>query len=135
MIDITQFVKQNPKIGIILISVVVTVFVSLINKYTTNQKRMKEIKESQKKIQEEIKKNKNDSKKMLELQKEMMAHSSEMMKHGFKPMLLTLIPLLILFNWLKTVFIGGALERSWVWWYIISSIILSLIFKKIFKIE
>ena len=135
MIDITQFVKQNPKMGIVLISVVVTIFVSLINKYTTNQKRMKEIKESQKKLQEEIKKNKNDPKKMLELQKEMMAHSSVMMKRGFKPMLFTLIPLLILFNWLKTVFIGGVLERSWVWWYIISSIILSLIFKKIFKIE
>jgi uncharacterized membrane protein (DUF106 family) len=130
-----EFIKQNPKLGIILVSIIVTIFVSLINKYTTDQKRMKEIKENQKKLQEEVKKNKNDPKKMLELQKEMMTYSGEMMKHSLKPMIFTLIPLLILFNWLRNVFIGTALEKSWVWWYIISSIAFSLVFKKIFKIE
>jgi len=135
MINIVFFIKQNPKLGIILISLIVTIFVSLVNKYTTDQKRMKEIKENQKKLQEEIKRNKNDPKKMLELQKEMMTYSGEMMKHSFKPMIFTLIPLLVLFGWLKNVFIGTILEKSWIWWYIISSIILSLVVKKIFRIE
>jgi uncharacterized membrane protein (DUF106 family) len=130
-----EFIKQNPKLGIILVSLIVTIFVSLINKYTTDQKRMKEIKDNQKRLQEEMKKNKNNSEKMLGIQKEIMAYSGEMMKHSLKPMMFTLIPLLFLFNWLRNVFVGTALENSWVWWYIISSIFLSLIFKKIFKIE
>jgi uncharacterized membrane protein (DUF106 family) len=131
----TEFIKQNPKLGILLVSLIVTIFTSLINKYTTNQKRMKEIKDNQKKLQEEVKKNKNDPKKMLELQKEMMSYSGEMMKHSFRPMILTLIPLLVLFSWLRKVFIGTSLESSWIWWYIISGIILSMVFKKILKIE
>lgn len=132
---ISEFIKQNPKLAIIIISLLVSIFVSLIYKLTIDQVRMKELKDKQKKLQEEIKKHKENPEKMLELQKEMMGHSGEMMKHSFKPMLLTFIPFLILFNWLRSVFISTSLEKSWIWWYIILTLVFNLLLKKVFKIE
>ncbi len=60
---------------------------------------MKEIKENQKRIQEEMKNHKGNQEKLMELQKEMMQDLPEQMKHSFKPMLITLIPILLIFSW------------------------------------
>lgn len=129
---IRDFLIANPKVTIILISVLVTLFMTLITKYTTNQNRMKELKKIQKACQIKLKDSKGDMKKQQEIQKEMMDCSMELMKHSFKPMLITFIPLLILIWWVRGVYTG--VLSGWIWYYILASVVSSLIFRKVFNV-
>jgi len=129
---IKELIISNPKAGIIVISFLVTLAMTLITKKFTNQNRMKELKEIQKACQIKIKNNKNNLKKQGEIQKEMMLCSIELMKHSFKPMLFTLLPLLVLFWWIRGIY--TELLPSWLWWYIGTSIISSMVLRKILKV-
>ncbi len=86
---------------IIILSLLTTVLTTLIYKYATDQKRLKEIKSKLKNLRGEQKKHKKDTKKMMSLQKEMMGLNMEMMKQSFKSMLYTFIPLILLFTWMS----------------------------------
>ena len=100
-----------------------------------DKKRMKEIKDKQKRLREEMKQYKDNPTKMMEINKQMMEDMPEQLKHSFKPMLVTIIPLLILFNWLRATFAITAIAGSWFWWYIISSIAFSMILRKVFGLQ
>ena len=126
--------KSYPVYSIIIVSIAVTFFTSLITKYATNQKRMKELKEIQKACQIKLKDAKGNPEKMNEINKQMLECSTEMMKYSFKPMLITFIPLILLIGFLRNVYAGTAIASSWIWYYIIASIISSLIIRKILKI-
>ena len=52
------------------------------------------------------------------------------MRHSFKPLLITMIPLLILLWWVRTLFAETAIATSWIWWYILAGIISSIIIRK-----
>ena len=131
---VIELIKQYPLPAILIFSLAVTFFTSIITKLLTNQERMKEIKAKQKEYQKQIKEFKHDAKKVMGLQKEMMQHSMELMKHSFKPMLITMLPLLAFFWWLRGVFAETTLAGTWIWWYIGSSIALSIMIRKILKI-
>ncbi len=118
---ITTIIQTNPRISIIVLSFIVTLFITIVNYFMTDRKRMKEIKEKQK--------------KMMEINKQMMEDMPEQLKHSFKPMLVTIIPLLILFKWLRATFAITALAGSWFWWYIIASIVFSMILRKVFGLQ
>lgn len=90
----------DPIWAIIIISVGITTIFSLISKYTTNQKRMKELRNSMKEAQKKMKEHRNDPAKMMEIQKSMMQDNMEYMRHNFKVMLITFIPIIIMFAWL-----------------------------------
>ena len=70
---------------------------------------------------------------MMELNKQMMEDMPEQMKHSFKPMLVTMVPIIIMFGWLRANF--AEILPSWFWWYIISSIIFSISLRKIFGLQ
>jgi uncharacterized membrane protein (DUF106 family) len=125
---------QYPIYSILVIAIVVTFITTLITKYTTNQNRMKELKEIQKACQIKIKDHKNDPAKMAEINKQMMECSLELMKHSFKPLFITLIPLLLLFAWLRGAFEATSITSTWIWWYIGAGIASSLIFRKLLKV-
>ena len=129
-----EFVNTNPKLAIILLSMCVTIVMTLVTKYFTNQSRMKELKELQKACQIKLKDNKGNPEESAKIQKEMMACSMELMKHSFKPMFITLLPLLIFFWWIRKVFSATPLGGSWLWWYIGASIISSMVFRKVLKV-
>ena len=93
--------QLNPFLSLIIITVFVSLFVTIVYKYTTNQKRMKELREEAKKYQQEMKDAKNDSQRMLQIQKKAMASNLETMKHSFKSTLYTFIPLILLLAWLN----------------------------------
>ena len=57
---LTELITANPKLGIISISFLVTLAMTLVTKFFTDQARMKELKEIQKKHQEKIKEHKGD---------------------------------------------------------------------------
>ena len=129
---ITELMQSNPIVSIILVSVVVTFFSSLITKYLTNQEHMKGMKKRQKELQAEIKKHKENPDKIKELQAEMLSITGTMMKSSFKPLLITFIPFLILIYWLRGIY-EPSLGGWWIAYYIGASLVSSLIFRKVLK--
>lgn len=135
MVDINSIVllmQQNPKESIVILSVLVTLFMTLVTKYFTNQNRMKELKGIQKSCQIKMKDANGKPEEMAKIQKEVMDCSMELMKHSFRPMLITLVPLLFLFWWLRGVYTEAL--AGWIWWYIIASITSSIILRKLLKV-
>lgn len=132
MINLTGLLQQYPQYSIIGISFIITLAMTLVTKYLTNQKRMKELKDTQKSCQQKLKEHKDNPKELEKIQKEMMASSMELMKHSFKPMLITTIPLLFVLFWIRQVYDG--VLGGWIWWYIISSITFSIILRKLLKV-
>ena len=130
----TEVIMTYPKTSAILLSVVITLVMTLITKRFTDQNRMKELKGIQKSCQIKLKDNRGNPQKMAEINKEMMGCSMELMKHSFKPLLITFIPLIIFFWWVRSIFILTSLGNSWIWYYLVSGIIASFIFRKIFNV-
>jgi uncharacterized membrane protein (DUF106 family) len=97
----------------------------------TNQEHLKSLKDRQKQIQIDMKKCKPGEKLFDELQSEMLQISMIMMKSSFKPVLITFIPFILLFNWIKNIY--TPLLPRWIWYYLISSIVFSIIYRKVFK--
>ena len=76
---------------------------------------------------------------MMELNKITMEKNMKYMMHSFKPTLYTLIPILIIFGWIRKAYEGVQLDfigiNSWIWIYIIFSIIFSLILRKLLRVH
>jgi len=130
---IVNFMQTYPKTSIVILGAIVSFFITLSTKFFSNQERLKEIREKQKMLKEESKKHRGDPQKMMEIQKQMMEDFPEMMKHSFKPMLVTLVPLLLLFYWLRQIY-DPILGGWWILYYIISSMIFGTITRKLFKL-
>ncbi len=131
---ITTIIQENPRVSIVIIGLLITLLSTLVTKWVTNQERMKELKDKQKENQKLMKEHKGNATKMMEIQKEMMGHSMEMMKQSFKPMIFTLIPIIIIFGAIRNVYATTELVKSWIWYYIVSAMIGSIIFRKILKV-
>lgn len=98
---LSPLLRLNPLLGIAIISFILTLLITLIHKFVTNQEVMKGLKKDMKDHQDEMKKHKNDPKKVMEIQKQVMAKNMEFMKHSFKPMIFTFLPIIIIFGWLN----------------------------------
>lgn len=133
--SLTNFVQTNPKLSIILISLLVSILITVIRYFTVDKNKMKEIREKQKKLREEMKQYKNNPEKMMEINKKMLEDFPEQMKQSFKPMIITIIPIIILFGWMKSIYVGTSIASTWIWWYIGASIIFSILLNKIFGMQ
>ncbi len=87
--------------AILIISAGITLLITIVYKYTTNQKEMKQIKEDLKKYQKEMRKEK-DPKKMMATQKKALDLNMKYMMSSFKSTLYTFIPIIIIFAWLNS---------------------------------
>ncbi len=147
---VSGFIVSNPLLSITLISFFLTLGVTLVYKYTTDQNKLKSIREELKTIRKDMKENKADTKKMMALQKRSMEISMDQMKHTLKPTLITMLPILILFAWLQKLLPSDKIIFNlpfsipkpglnegfgWVGIYIITSIVFSLIMRKILKVH
>jgi len=134
-------IGQPPSlVGLIVVSIVLTFFVTLVYKFMTDQEALKSIKKEMKEIRKEMKEVKDDPTRMMELNKQSMEKSMVQMKNSFKPMIITFIPLIIIFGWLRNVYEGVDLNflgfiNGWLWVYIIFSMIISIILRKIMKVH
>ena len=131
------FVNWNPAVSLLIISFVLTLITTLIYKYTTDQAMMKSFKEENKKLQEEMKLLKGNPEKVMQKNKELMEKNMKMMSQSFKPLLYTFIPFAIIFFGLRNIYepFGKILfGLSWIWIYIISSIIFSIVLRKLLKV-
>lgn len=132
---LTELIQANPRISIIIFAFIVTLAITIVTYFMTDRVRMKEIKEKQKEIKKDMKKYKDNPQKLMELNQKMIEDLPEQMKHSFKPMLITIIPLLIFFRWLRATYAVTTLAPTWLWWYIGSSIIFSIVIRKIFGLQ
>lgn len=87
--------------AILIISVVISVIVTLVYKWITDQNLMKTLKEDMKKFQQEMKEFRQDPKKVMEIQKKAMETNMKYMMHSMKPTLITFIPIILIFGWLN----------------------------------
>jgi len=129
----------NITYGMILIILVLSLFTTVIQKYATDQKTLREMKEQQKKINEEAKKFRDNPEKMMEIQKESMKFMMPMMKLSMRAVVFTGIPFILFIRWFNDFFtIAGNPEFfgfiSWFWFYFLGTIIFSSIFRKILKV-
>ena len=136
MPGIIALIQQNPKIGIVVLAVGISFFISLINYFFLDKERMRELRSRQKEMQKQIREHQKagNHTKMMELQKEMMSSMPEMFKHYLKPMLITIIPIFVIFAFMRKIFEQTAIASTWFWWYLVAALISSMIFRKLFKL-
>src|SRR3989344_5908575 len=133
-----RIIEASPLGAILLIALIITVVTTLVYKWVTNQKLLKQMKEDMDAIRKQMKDSKNDTQKMMALQKESLQKSLEQMKHTIKPMLITFIPLIIIFGWLQNTYTdkGNLIgPLNWLWVYIISTFIYNLSLRKLLKVH
>lgn len=135
----------SPIIDIFLISLVAALFITLVNKYLSDQIKIKALRKEMKQLQKESKKMMTkDPKKAQALQKEMMKKNFENMKHAMNPkiMMITMIPMLFIFFLIKQYYSGfgefftpfGLVSWGWLGTYITFSIVNSIALKKILDV-
>lgn len=132
-------INWNPLGALIIISFILTALITIAYKYLTDQELMKSLKAELKELQQQMKEAKSDTQKLMQLQKQSMEKNMKYMMHSFKPTLFTLIPLLIIFNWLRVEYTGKELNfigiHSWIWVYIIFSIVFSMLLRKLLRVH
>ena len=102
LLDFLNVILNLPPLAAILvISIAVSAITTVIYKYTTNQKLLEEIKDDVKKMQAEIRSTK-EPERAAQLQKDIMKRSMQQFSSSTKSMLITMIPLFLLFGWMQT---------------------------------
>jgi uncharacterized membrane protein (DUF106 family) len=135
---IIELMATYPRTSLVIIGAIVTFISTILMKYLTNQDHLKSIKARQKELQKELKecRKSGDTCRMEEINKEILELTMKMMKASFsiKQILVTFIPFLILFHWIRE-FYGGEppILSSWFWWYLGSALIVSTFYRKILK--
>ncbi len=101
---------------------------------------MKNLKEEIDKINKEMKKNMHDQKKVMSMQKEAFNKQMVMMRHSLNSTLITFLPIIILFGWLRAnlnndiIINFGFFKFGWIGSYIIFAIIFSIVLRKVLKV-
>lgn len=90
-----------PLWGILIISFILSLVISLIYKAVTDQDLMKRLKAEMKEFQKEMKALRSHPEKMMEVQKRAMETNMKYMTQSFKPTLFTFIPIILIFGWLS----------------------------------
>ncbi len=128
-------INWNLVIGMSIVVFVLTFITTLVQKYATDQKTLKELKAEQKEIQKQMKEFKSHPEKMMELQKKQFAMMPKQMKLSMRALAFTGIPFILFFRWFYDFFasIGNPTFfgfMTWFWFYLIASIIFSSILRK-----
>ncbi len=87
---------------ILFVAFIISLVMTLVYKYTTDQERMKFLRAELKKTQEDMKKSKDNPAQFMKIQKKAMEYNLEYMRASFKPTLYTFIPIIIVFAWLNS---------------------------------
>lgn len=133
---------------LLLISIVLSLVVTLIYKYATDQAVVKELRDQLKSYSKQMKEAKNDMAKLNEIQKKSMSLNMKLMKQNFKPMLITMIPFIAIFWWLRGIYTDvtviqfgfhfplSSLETGlgWIGFYILCSMLFTTVFRKALKV-
>lgn len=89
-------------LSLFIISGLMSLLVTLIYKWMTDQKMMKQLKDEMKEMQKKIKEVSKNPEKALALQKQAMESNMKYMMQSMKPTLITFIPVILIFGWLNS---------------------------------
>lgn len=98
---LNPFLKMAPVWSILVISFIISVFITLVYKFMTNQTEMKQLKEDMKNAQKQAKQLKEAPQQAMAAQKRAMELNMKYMMKSLKPMLIYFIPLILVFGWLN----------------------------------
>ena len=126
--------RWNVYVGFIILVALISLILTLLHKYLTDQNALKELKKEQKYLQEEMKKYKDHPEKLLEFQKKQLEFIPKTLELTIKPLIYTSIPIILLFRWFGD-FLNPVFGGWWILYYLIGAMIFSGIFKKVFKVE
>jgi uncharacterized membrane protein (DUF106 family) len=93
--------SMHPFFAILLLSFLITLAMTLIYKWMTNQVMMKSMKEDIKRYQKEMKEQKANPSKVMEIQKKAMDVNMKYMAQSMKPTLVSFIPIILIFGWMN----------------------------------
>lgn len=130
---------QEP-FALFIISFILTIITTLVYKFFTDQNLMKQLKEDMKSMQDQMKDSTQTEEKKLQLQKTMLEKNMVYMKHSMKPTLITFIPIIITFGWLRNYYTALGNPKiffgmTWIWSYLIFSIAISMLARKLLNIH
>ena len=91
-------------IAIFILAFLITLLMTLVYKWATDQNEMKRLKKQLKDLQKKMREQRENPKKVMQLQKKLMSINMEYMKKSIKPTLYTIIPLLFVFMWMNAAF-------------------------------
>ena len=126
--------------GMTIIILVVTLIVTLAQKYATDQVALKELKKEQKAIQKQMKEFKEHPEKLMELQKTQMKLFPKQMKLSMRAIAFTGVPLILFFRWFQDFFttLGDVkffgIIGSWFLFYLIIAMVFGSILRKYMKV-
>lgn len=131
--------KWNIEIGMILIIFLITLITTLLQKYATDQKALRELKQEQKILQEEIKKYKDNPEKVTELSKKQFEFIPKTFKLTSRAIMFTSVPFILFFRWFNDFFTAVGNPKffgflSWFLFYLIFAMIFSSVLRKVLKV-
>jgi len=131
--------KLHLTLGMLVVVFVITLITTLIQKYATDQKALKELKQEQKILQEEMKKYRDNPAKISELSKKQLEFIPRTFKLTSRSVLFTGIPFILFFRWFYDFFAAMGEPKffgflSWFWFYLIFTMIFSGILRKYMKV-
>jgi uncharacterized membrane protein (DUF106 family) len=123
---------------IYIAAAILSLVVTLVYRFGTDQPVMRELKKELKKHQGHMREHRKDPVKISEISKKSMEVNMQYMKHTMKPMFITMIPFLLIFTWLRGQFSELVFFNlpfwphtlGWVGTYIIFSMIFTTVFRK-----
>jgi uncharacterized membrane protein (DUF106 family) len=132
-------IHWNLNYGMLILILIISLFMTLLQKYGTDQETLRELKKEQKILQEEMKKYKEHPEKLMSLQKKQLEFLPKTMKLSMRPVVYTSIPLILFFRWFHDIFtIMGDPQFfgffNWFWFYIVGSMVFNLGLRKVLKV-
>lgn len=128
----------NTTNGMFLIVIVLSFIMTLVQKYGTDQETLRELKKEQKMLQQEMKKYKDNPDKLLEFNKKQFEIIPKTMELTMRPVMYTIVFFVLFFRWFNDYFSVTEFKflgfLSWIWFYIIFSMVFGTIFRKLLKV-
>ena len=139
----------KPVVSLLLVSTILTVIVILLNRALVNKDLLKEIKSRMEETREKMTKAQKDGRTedVDKFLAEMVKSNNEYMKHTFKTLLASLIVLALFLPWIKYKFEGMSVaalpfnlpllgsQLDWIWWYVLISLAVGWVIRKIVEGE
>lgn len=132
--------NMNLTFGMLILVFVISLITTLVQKYATDQKTIRELKAQQKELSKKMKEFGHDLEKQRAIQKEMGPLTMALMKHSMRPLMFTGIPFILLFRWFWDYFnaIPDGVKffgfLSWFWFYLIFAMIFGSVLRKALKV-
>ena len=100
----SPLLNLNPLFAVGLVALLVSLIITIIYKYTTNQNLMKQLKTEMKELQKEMKELREHPEEMMKVQRRAMESNMKYMMQSFRSTLFTMLPIILIFGWMNAHF-------------------------------